>query len=268
MEKIKKYLDKHSSAIGLLFSKAQKTNTQTYYHQLRIEIKKLRALIDLIGHFDKKFKPNKALKPFHKIFESAGKIRELQLEESQMKKHYSATTFTAYKLILKEQKVKHHEAFSELIKGSLIEKQKKTINELKKSIKKIDEQKVEKYLHKKSQQINKLTALGVEDIADLHKLRKLIKTYSYNLKLIDQTDKEPILPLYSNLPELIGQWHDTQTMLKHLNKIIKVYQISKRELNQLNKVMDQISTRSKELNEQIKSSIQKLKPPQPEADPN
>ena len=128
MEKIKKYLDKHSSAIGLLFSKAQKTNTQTYYHQLRIEIKKLRALIDLIGHFDKKFKPNKALKPFHKIFESAGKIRELQLEESQMKKHYSPSTFTAYKLILKEQKVKHHDKRNQKRKNTCTKKVNRSIN--------------------------------------------------------------------------------------------------------------------------------------------
>lgn len=268
MEKIKKYLDKHSSAIGLLFSKAQKSNTPTYYHQLRIEIKKLRALIDIISHVDKKFNSKKALKPFHNIFQSAGKIREIQLEESMMKKHYSASTFTTYKLIIKEQKTKYQAEFFELIKGALIEKQKKTIHDLKKSLQKVDERNVQKYLHKKSRRINKLLTHGVEDIADLHKLRKLIKTYSYNLKLIDQTDHVDILPLYSNLPELIGQWHDTQTMLAHLHKIIKVYEIPKRELNQLNKVMDQISLKSKEINEQIKALIQQLKPTQPEADPN
>ena len=80
------YLKKIRKNIIALLKKSPEKFEDEDYHKLRVEIKKLKAIAGFIEFSNKKFSKKKHLKPFIKVYKQAGKIRELQLEESFLKK--------------------------------------------------------------------------------------------------------------------------------------------------------------------------------------
>ncbi len=89
MKALKKYLKKRKSAITVLLEKQPEFFTSDTFHTLRLEIKKLNALFDLVAFCSKGFQQKKTLKPFKLIFRQAGKIREIQVEEALLEAHFS-----------------------------------------------------------------------------------------------------------------------------------------------------------------------------------
>ena len=85
MNGFKKYLKKRIQAIIALLKRPKRKYWQVTFHQLRIEIKKLDALFDLIDFCAKDFDRDKLFKPFEEIFQQAGKVRDLQIEKNLMK---------------------------------------------------------------------------------------------------------------------------------------------------------------------------------------
>ena len=73
MKALKKYLKKRKSAITFLLEKQQESFTPDTFHTLRLEIKKLNALFDLVNFCSKSFKQKKTFKPFKLIFSSGRK---------------------------------------------------------------------------------------------------------------------------------------------------------------------------------------------------
>src|SRR5215831_9808646 len=84
---LKKYLEKREKKITALLDKPDQKFTQDDFHDLRVEIKKVRALAAMLEDTVKNYDSKKMLKPLEKIFGQAGKVRELQLEESMLHKH-------------------------------------------------------------------------------------------------------------------------------------------------------------------------------------
>ena len=59
------------------------------FHDPRVEIKKLRALFELIDFCVKGFARKKSLKPLLGIFRQAGKVREIHVEDELIRKHFA-----------------------------------------------------------------------------------------------------------------------------------------------------------------------------------
>ena len=79
MKGLKKYLKKRKSAIISVLEKQQDSFTPDTFHTLRLEIKKLKALFDLINSCSKNFKQKKIVKPLplHVDFEYFDSKRNL-----------------------------------------------------------------------------------------------------------------------------------------------------------------------------------------------
>src|ERR1043166_9475588 len=83
----KKYFKKRERSMLSLLKKTEKTFTVEDFHQLRVEIKKLKALFKLAGFCLNDFDRKKIFRPLKQLFRQAGKVRETQLEEAIIKKH-------------------------------------------------------------------------------------------------------------------------------------------------------------------------------------
>src|SRR4030095_9185250 len=131
MKTLKKYFDDREFAINRFLEQPRDVYTPETFHKLRVEIKKLNALFDLIDFCCKDFKRKKTFKPFCKIFRQAGKVRELQIEEAIVQNYCNHSCLIDYQNKLKLQQLKEELDFFLIVK-------KKLINRLNKKFKVID----------------------------------------------------------------------------------------------------------------------------------
>jgi CHAD domain-containing protein len=110
------FLKKQEEALTFLLVKPSAKFTSNDFHQLRLEIKKLNAFLDLVNFCSNDFNRKKVLKAFTKIFRKAGKIRELQLEEQTIKKQQLGNLLKEYLMDLKWQESKEEVKFFILVK--------------------------------------------------------------------------------------------------------------------------------------------------------
>lgn len=193
-------------------------------HQLRVSIKKLRAiwtLTELVS--DRKWKKKKHFALFNKLFSTAGKLREAQINQ-ELIRNYSSR-LEDYKLQL----------------GMIEFKQ---LKKLKKRIKQFDQARLEdlnRTLIKKINTISddyvltiakqhvsafKLNTTGLEEDSDnndqLHDIRIALKAIQEILfiikKLGNSKDSEKKLKKIKVLNEAIGTWHDYDVLIDSLQK--------------------------------------------------
>jgi hypothetical protein len=82
MKAITTYFKTRKKAFLHLLEKSEKKYTTSTFHQLRVELKKLNALFDLIEFSSKNFRQKKLIKPFLNRQEKCGifRLKKLLLE--------------------------------------------------------------------------------------------------------------------------------------------------------------------------------------------
>lgn len=113
MKNLKKYWNKRVDRLVSLISKKRSTRSINYYHDLRIEIKKIKALFELIHFHNGKFNRKSSLRPFKKLFEKSGSIREIQMERKMLKKYLQQSQSRYLDVLLKIQN-KYEQSFSQI----------------------------------------------------------------------------------------------------------------------------------------------------------
>jgi CHAD domain-containing protein len=190
-------------------------------HRIRVEIKKIKVLINLIDFSVKKFKGHQHFVPLRTIFRKAGEIRQPEV---------------LYKLLLLYQIGNVPDAH--IPKSEIMDKlskvfQKKTstyvevVNEQEKKIKKqygkVSKTEAKEYLKKRKRELEHLLYRDFNK-KELHKVRKTCKEIVY-LHWIDNS-KEPDL-FYTEVEDRIGQWHDKQVLIPILKKKKVVDEVTK-----------------------------------------
>src|SRR5688572_13084863 len=137
MKALKKYVDNRVSVISSLLNQPRQSFNQSFFHELRVEIKKLDAAFDLINFCSKKFKKKNMFEPFDKIFDQAGNVRDLQVEKTLMKKHFFLNALKDYRSDLRSQEQKERKSFSGMITKSLRSVLKNTLPDLLPHIKQV-----------------------------------------------------------------------------------------------------------------------------------
>ncbi len=255
MKGLKKYFHSRINAITLLLEKPAISFTTATFHTIRLEIKKLNSFFELVEYCSKDFNRNKASKPFRKIFHQAGKIREIQIEELLLKKYINNTFLVGYLKNLRIEKNKERAIFSKLLSESVTEQIKKSSIHTLQVLSAIDKKKVSHYLKEKRKKI--LSHTGTSDIQpeQVHQLRKLLKCYYYNKKLIEKGIQNTISDKQSQLSDLLGKWHDLQITYLHLNKAIKAEGIDPVDITQIETVEALISSEIQIKLSQIKTVL-------------
>lgn len=260
MKTLVAYFKKRKEAITNLLEKPRHLYTRGTFHQLRIEIKKYKALINLTHFCSKDFKQHKNFKPFKRLFRQAGKIRDLQLEEAMLKKLDSDHLLCQYYNNLKKKRLKEQGKFFLMVHKKFKTILKKKYSAIASFLVTIHPKKTTRYIRKKRKNLKKLLIQGELQPQQFHGLRKQLNSLKYNLKCLSVKHKNNFLFRNSNLPALIGQWHDAQVMIKRLEKAIHTGGINPEELSQLEKIKTKIVSDEELLFHKIKDILRILEP--------
>lgn len=101
MKAVKKYFKRRKNAITELFKKTASAYTSRNFHQLRVEIKKIDALFELVNYCSKKFHRKENFSPYKIVFRQAGKVRELHIVNTMLKKYLHSDSLSGYSNYLK-----------------------------------------------------------------------------------------------------------------------------------------------------------------------
>src|SRR6185312_9767872 len=227
------------------------------YHQLRVEIKKLNALLISLEFCLKSFKRNKYFEPLKSLFKQAGKIRNYQLEESSLKRnendHIPQYLSDVEKRIGKE-KIK----FALLHDKINIHKIKKTLKKIEPFIKKISRKDLHQFVESERNKIRHFFNMDPLLPANLHMMRKLLKIDFYTRKITDRPIAENLVEEENNFLELLGKWHDCRTINDLLEKSILKGISSSDESIYLLKIDAEIKLTSENLLKDIKERLDKV----------
>jgi len=249
------YFNKRKKAINALLAKPDNRYEAKYFHDLRVEIKKVRALAVMLESSAKKFNSSKAVRPIKKIFDQAGKVRELQLELAMIRKHDPSHSFRAYPHILRMKTNEEIKKFSLLHNKS--SRVKKTFSQITPAIKNINKGDLNHYVRKGKNQIAALVKTKQIKAKKVHELRKSLKKLYYNLKSLHQADNSKPYKNGEALQELMGQWHDKRVMNRHLIKAADANSAGPVESDALMQIADKLFIQSRMLNRKINKEKKK-----------
>lgn len=185
-------------------------------HDLRVEMKKLRAIIKFLRNIY----PNQKLKmPAHmlrNIFQDAGFIRESQVLQLWLQKNQFTVIEQTYYPPLKLQQM--IEAFQKNT-GELKNDCREIIETLTVFVNGTNEILAEQYLVDINAQVEKQCRKNLPT-SEWHELRKLIKQriYAYNWVSHETENDDPNFSYYNKLQEAIGLWHDLEYIKESLSQ--------------------------------------------------
>jgi len=179
-------------------------------HQIRIEIKKIKAVLRLLHYNQKSFREHKTYLPFRSLFRACGEIREPFVIQGLIDKYKGTTT-----------RFNQEEVNSTLIFRSRIptylDKIKKSEAKILPQTEKIKSSTYKDFLRKKKIELeNQLYPTFLQ--RDLHKTRKLIKEIYY-LACIRSTRKK-LNSFLVESSDIIGNWHDKRIVIQKLRKSV------------------------------------------------
>ncbi|MBP2283003.1 CHAD domain-containing protein [Flavobacterium sp. CG_23.5] len=255
MKTLKKYFKKRTSVINFLLEQKQQSYSPDTFHKLRVEIKRLKALFDLLDYCTKKFKRNKIFKPFKLIFKQGGKVRELQIEESLIKEHSTTHLPVEYSTHLKKNQIKEQTHFFSILNKAFTKKLNNKYRKILPFLSKINKKKLNNYRYKKRTKIEKLLSQNNLEIKKIHKLRKRLKAYLYNQQSLNSDKQIKLIRKNNILPELLGEWHDYTVITEHLKKTIASDVISSKEINKLDNIILVFTSKSELLFTKINTAL-------------
>ncbi len=259
MKNLKVYLKSREKAINQVLNKPRKSYTSGTFHNLRVEIKKLSALFELINYCAKDFQRNKTFNPFKLIFKHAGNVREIQVEEMMLKKYFINNLIIGYRNSLKKIRLKEQEDYFSILNKKFLEKLKRKQRKIVPFLSQVTKKRVRSYMDWKKGKIEEFLNKNRLNLSDAHKLRIQLKTFNYNLKILNLQEQNKSTKKKDSLTNILGKWHDRQVTLINLKKAIVSNKISIIEANQLKKIKEKIASDSKKLFHEITSTISQNK---------
>ncbi|MDP2387076.1 MAG: CHAD domain-containing protein [Bacteroidota bacterium] len=258
---IKEYCRKRNKSVLRIFTKPGKTISIEDYHSLRVEIKKLRAVFALVNFSVKQFKHSKTLKPYLSIFEQAGKVRDIQLEELTLKKLNLSKPLKNYLIELIGQRKLETETFLKLANNKHVKKIKEAHEKISEAAAQVKYKDIESFLKKKRRKIDMYLMLNKLEEVSVHDLRKRLKEYYYVLKMFYPENKS-ISELRSFM-ELLGKWNDLFMMHKDLKKSLDLGNLPPIEKKLLEKLSENILLEIEKVLKTINTDKKRLDPETP-----
>ena len=182
-------------------------------HDIRVEIKKVKAVLSLLGHSHKKFNTHKAFLPYRTIFRKADAIREPIILNTILSDNQLTETNNDQPRLLKGPTV---EAFLDDIPFH-IESVLSSWKKLKPWIRTENRKEFKGFMRKKKKEVEK-GIFPTPDMENIHAIRKKIKAILYLSKIkgdLSKTEEK----FYHEMEQTIGQWHDKQVLQANLNNL-------------------------------------------------
>ena len=256
MKSLKKYLKKRKDKLILLLEKPKQAYRFNTFHDLRVEIKKINALCNLINESMKGFRRKKIFEPFEIIFDQAGKVRELQIETRLLKKYLLSEMLNTYRKHLTRGRLKERTLYFSLLDRKLIDSMKKKFLEIDSGLDKVSEKDAKKFMDRMENKIENITQQNYMPIPQAHELRKHLKEYEYTRNSVDMDlDFKPV-PNFEKMTDLLGEWHDGQVIIKHIANATQSVVSEPKEKRHLQKIKAKIIA----VNKTLLKKINQLRP--------
>lgn len=257
------FFKKKTNQIEVMINQDNRTFNLEKYHELRVEIKKLKLILNIIDESDIRFQKNKHINQLMRLFKQAGKIRALDLLNVHVKsfnpiKISSTLQLEISKALKKEKllffKMKTNPINYKKIKKLISKKIKKidSIADYPKTLKikiKKDFKIWEKY-NSKNRDKKSIT------VSKLHQARIHLKYWINYLKIFKQDFPKIQFVAMEDLSLKFGEWHDLIEFKKYLNQFLQNSIILKSSIDDalliILKNQQQIELLEMEINKKIK----------------
>lgn len=213
MNALKKYLSKRLNRLTNQLKGYHHLHGHDALHQIRIEIKKLKTIIQLIHFSYPQFKARACFTPLRSIFRRAGEIREPELlyrllltyEIDGVGDKYIPKASEASQLSIAFQK--DVPRFLMIVKS---QQKRLTTN-----CRRVSKDSYKSYIKNLRTELRPLLFPKLRKKM-LHKARKLVKEILY-LNQVRSNSKKCLF--FNQAEKTIGQWHDKQSLLELLKKV-------------------------------------------------
>lgn len=214
--KLRKYYLHQVDSIETILRKSGQEFTDEDFHMLRLCIKKIKAVLSFLSFYDPDFSKEKYFKPYQNLFSHAGEVREIQIQQSQLKNYTSNPLLAKYFDELSKDLRDHYTAFAELVDRKLRKKIKSNAKKVESFFQKAAKQLMTQYLLEEQSSIQLLMKADKLAKKDVHDLRKQIKDIFYLQKIFQPKDNR--LVVADEFQEMLGQWHDNRVLAKDILK--------------------------------------------------
>lgn len=249
------YLKKRRTALKFLTRTPRRKFGQRQFHQLRVEIKKLRATLIRLEFQLKNFDGNRIYKPFRKLFAQAGKVREIQIEKAILHEQDEQGQVPEYLKQLDKKIRKERSRFFNVRNVKLNTKLQKRLKKLGKRNRDAENLDPSPFLNSLVDEIKLLLLSGNLAPEGVHLLRKKLKNLTYNLESLPQQKLLQPHPDQDLLVNLLGTWHDLITVHQTLLTQITSGKITQEEMPVLIKINDKIKAESDKIFDEINQKI-------------
>lgn len=244
----KKYFRKRMKAINAIIHFKPIDLTADRIHELRLEIKKLKALFELISYTTNKFPRRKYFKPLKTLFENAGSIRCVQVEHELLKK-YIPDERDKYLHHLSNVEIENGEKLAVLFQSKIFSKVKNIKKEIMPFLQAVSATNVNIFLKKEAKKIVSLTEKKIFSDRKLHVIRKKLKNFYF---IAGSAYADIVIPdPWNKLLELLGDWHDSQVAIEHLRKAIYSSSYPQTEIDLLDRIKQELIVNREKLFDQI-----------------
>ncbi|HTF03267.1 MAG TPA: CHAD domain-containing protein [Bacteroidia bacterium] len=223
-------------------------------HKLRVELKKIKALLRLHEDMSGKLPAEREMKLLRDLFSQAGEIRNIQVSAQLVKKYKGGNTsfFTKQRKLVAE-KAKEFVKDTRDNAGDLSE-----LNAtIWKNFRDISDRDILRWYKNKLRKLNSYFSPRLKT-RELHQARKLIKRLTYTHRVLNSKLSGKLRLNTDYLHEieaLIGQWHDTVVALDLLRKQSPLHKTTLSKLaQQKQKLVEQVRVLTREFAIQVNVS--------------
>lgn len=245
-----------------LIKNAVKDFDETAIHKFRLEIKKLKATMQLLRTADKSFDPKKTYRPIRPFYKDLGAVREAQLQQEKFDKNSKGlkTSFQKkYKQALNGELLQREGIVRQKFDKQVIKSLKKINEQVNKAVKDLGKGDFKNYFKVRVQKFKKAIESLDFSQEQMHGLRRLIKEIKFNTQFKKKAaakwlSKQGIdLAALKDLQEWLGEWHDNVVLKQKLAAQEAALSLQNTE----HKALNQFTTSLDVENDLIKDKIKK-----------
>ena len=225
-KKLKRYFNHQVAEIKSFFQRVNANITDEDIHNVRLSIKKVKALFTLINAIVPSFKMDKLLIPFEELFDHAAKIREAQLQYSMLPQLPAGPVTTSYRAHVNRQASQGKKELVAYCDESTWKSLKGKAKKAAKKISAASDSKAIRFMKKQKKKLYKTFEAKPVHAANLHDTRKSIKDLRYYESMLQKKSSNIFTDAFQ---ELIGRWHDKLVLLNGLQRFKGRKPLSNRE---------------------------------------
>ncbi len=224
MKRFEKFTEHQTNALIKHLKKYRRNRQPELLHQIRVDIKKIKAILHVVNDRKKGFKAHENFIPFRKIFRKADHIREPDVLKQMLKRYRLGEITDDGAFDSRKDSAKAFESnipqFVRIVKSRA--------KKLEAVSNKVHRDDLAKYLRRKKQELKPQLHPRPKMII-IHKVRKAVKEIIYLSKIHDTLNGKDA-KFYDKVQDTIGQFHDKQVLLSLIKNKKDETSITQREV--------------------------------------